>query len=84
MPAITKGSQETATHFVYCALSLKQKLILCSKTPITEKYYDQNLVQRLFLKSLEIGLTCETIMTEIKLILKNLSVLDEDLIFAVG
>ena len=76
--SIIKGSQETATHFVYRAMSFRQKLIVFSKYPITEKNYDQDLCQRLFLKSLQIGLTTETIMTEIKLILRNLSVLDED------
>ena len=45
--------------------------------------YDQDLVQRLFLKSLETGLTSETIMTEIKPLLRNPRVSDEDLIFAV-
>ena len=46
--------------------------------------YDQDLVQRLFLKSLETGLTSETIMTEIKPLLKNPTVPEKDLIFAVG
>ena len=59
-------------------MSFRQKLIVFSKYPITEKDYDQDLCQRLFLKSLQIGLTSEIIMTEIKLILRNLSVLDED------
>ena len=61
---------------------LRQKLIVLSKSTAAEIKYDQDLVQRLFLKSLETGLTSETIM--IKPLLRNLSVLDEDLIFAVG
>ena len=65
-------------------MSLRQKLIVLSKYPITEIKYDQDLVQRLFLKSLETGLTSETIMTEIKPLLRNPSVSDEDLIFAIG
>ena len=65
-------------------MSLRQKLIVLSKSPAAEIKYDQDLVQRLFLKSLETGLTSETIMTEIKPLLRNSSVSDEDLIFTVG
>ena len=65
-------------------MSLRQKLMLLSKSPAAELKYDQDLVQILFLKSLETGLTSEIKMTEIKPLLRNLSVSDEDLIFAVG
>ena len=65
-------------------VSLRQKLVVLSNSPAAEIKYDQGLVQRLFLKSLETGLTSETIMTEIKPLLRNPSVSDEDLIFAVG
>ena len=84
LSSITQGSQGTATRFVYRAMSLRQKLIVLSKSPAAEIKYDQDLVQKLFLKSLETGLTSEAIMTEIKLLLENPSVSDEDLIFAVG
>ena len=83
LSSITQGSQETATQFVYRAMSLRQKLIVLSKSPAAEIKYDQDLVQRLFLKSLETGLASETIMTEIKPLLRNPSVF-LDLIFAVG
>ena len=59
LSSITQGSQETATQFVYRAMSLRQKLIVLSKSPAAEIKYDQDLVQRLFLKSLETGLTSE-------------------------
>ena len=69
-------------------MSLRQKLVVLSKSPAAEIAaeikYDQNLVQRLLFKSLETRLTRETIMTKIKLLLRNPSVSDEDLIFAVG
>ena len=84
LSSITQGSQETATQFVYRAMGLRQKLIVLSKSPAVEIKYDQDLVQRLFLKSLETGLTSEAIMTEIKPLLRNPIVSDEDLIFAVG
>ena len=79
-----QGSQKTATQVVYRAISLRQKLIVLSKSSAAEIKYDQELVQRLFLKLLETGLTSETIMAEIKPLLRNPSVSDEDLIFAVG
>ena len=84
LSSITQGSQETAAQFVYRAMSLRQKLIVLLKSPAAEINYDQNLVQRLFLKSLETRLTSKTIVTEIKPLLRNPRVSDEELIFAVG
>ena len=60
----TQGSQNKATQCVCRALSLRQKLIVLSKSPAAETKYDQDLVQRLFLNWLETGLTSETIVTE--------------------
>ena len=82
LSSITQGSQETATQFVCYAMSLRQKLIVLSKSPAVEIKFDQDLVQMLFLKSLETGLTTVTVMR--KPLLRNLSVSDEDLIFAVS
>ena len=82
LSSITQGSQETGTQFVYRAMNLKQKLIVLSKSPTAKINYDQDLVQRLFLISLETGLKSETIMTEIKPLLRNLSLSGEDRIFA--
>ena len=74
LSSITQGSQETATQFVYRGMSLRQKSIVLSKPPAAEIKYDHDLVQRLFLKSLETGLTSKTILTEIKPLLRNPSV----------
>ena len=84
LSSITQGSQESSTQFVYCAMSLRQKLIVASYSPAAEIKYDKSLVQRLFLKALETGLTSEKIVTEIKPLLRNPKTTDEDLIFAVG
>ena len=65
-------------------MSFGQKLIVLSKSPAAKIKYGQNFVQRLFLKSLEKELTNETIMTEMKLLLRNPSMLDEGLTFTVG
>ena len=84
LSSITQGSQETVAQFVYHAMSLRQNLIVLSKSPAAEIKYDQVLVQRLFLKSLETGLTSKIIMADVKPLLRNPIVLDEDLIFAVA
>ena len=55
-------------------MSLRQKLIVLSKSPVSKIKYDQNLAQRVFIKSLEMGLTIETIMTDIKHLSRNPSV----------
>ena len=65
-------------------MSLHQKLIVVSKSSAAEIKYYKSLVQRLFLKTLEIGLISETIVTEIKPLLRNPKTTDKDLIFAVG
>ena len=78
LSSITQVSQETATQFIYCAISLRQKLIVLSKSPVAEIKHDQDLVQRLFLKSFETGLA------SVKPLLRNPSVSDEDLRFTVG
>ena len=41
-------------------MSLRQKLIVLSKSPLAETKYDQGLVQRLFLKPLKTGLISES------------------------
>jgi len=84
LSSLTQGFQESAIQFVYRTMSLRQKLILASKSPSAEIKYDKQLVQRLFLKALETGFSSETVVAEIKTLLRNSSVLDEDLIFAVG
>lgn len=56
---------------------------MASKSPSAEIKYDKLLVQRLFIKALETGFFSETVVAEIKPLLKNPSVLDEDLSFAV-
>ena len=84
LSSVTQGSQELSTQFVYRAMSLCQNLIVASNSPVPEIKYDKGLVQRLFLKALETGLTSETIVTEIKPLLRNPKTTDKDLIFAVG
>ena len=43
LSSINQGSQETATQFVYCPMSLRQKPVVLSKSPAAEIKYDQDL-----------------------------------------
>ena len=65
-------------------MSLRQKLVLASKSPGAEIPFDEVLAKRLFLKALETGLLSDAIVSEIKPLLKNIKVSDEDFIFAIG
>ena len=84
LTSLTQGQQEPATHFIYRAMSLRQTLVLASKSPVAEISYDEPMAQNLFLKSVETGLSNECILSEIKLLLRDLTTSDEDLIFSVG
>ena len=42
LSSITQGSQETATQFVYRAMSFRQKLIVLSKCPASKTKYNQD------------------------------------------
>ena len=65
-------------------MSLRQKLVLASKSPAAETSSDEHLAQKLFLEAVETGLSSESILSEIKSLLRDLATSDEDLIFAVG
>ena len=51
-------------------MSLRQKLVLTSKSPAAEISYE-HLAQKLFLKAVETGLSSETIFSEIKSLLRD-------------
>ena len=57
---------------------------MLSKSPVAKIKPDQDLVQRLFLTSVETGLASETIVTEMKPLLRNPIVSVEDPTFAGG
>ena len=65
-------------------MSLRQKLVLASKSPAAETSYDEHLPQKLFLETVDTGLRSESILSEIKSLLRDLATSDENLIFAVG
>ena len=84
LSSLTQGQQETATQFIYRAMSLRQTLVLASKPPAAEISYNEPLAQNLFLKTVETGLSNESILSEIKSLLRDPTTSDENLIFSVG
>ena len=78
------ANQDSATQCSYRAISLRQKLVLASKSSAAEINYDEHLAQKLFLKAVEAGLSSESILSEIKLLLRDPTASDDELIFAVG
>ena len=84
LTSLTQGQQESATKFICRTMSLRQKLVLASKSLAPEISYDEHLAQKLFLKAVETDLSSESILSEIKPLLRDPATSDEDLIFAVG
>ena len=82
LTSMAQLSDETACHFVIHCLEIRQKVIVASKQSdnITS---DPNLAQRLFLRTVERGITRPYVLSEIKPYLKSGSVKDEALILAV-
>lgn len=65
-------------------MSLRQKLVLAGKSTVAESSCDKHLAYKIFLKAVELGLNCESILPEINSLLKDRTPSDEGLIFAVG
>ena len=65
-------------------MSLRQKLVLAGKSTVAEISCDKHLAYKVFLKAVELGLNCESILPEINSLLKDRTPSDEGLIFAVG
>lgn len=65
-------------------MSLRQKLVLAGKSTVAEISCDKHLDYKIFLKAVELGLNCESILPEINSLLKDRTPSDEGLIFAVG
>ena len=82
LTSMAQLSDETAYHFVIRCLEMRQKVIVASKQS-DDITYDPNLVQQLFLRTLERGIASPYVLSEIKPYLKSGSVNDEAFILAV-
>ena len=81
LTSMTQLSEESVYQFVIRCLEMRQKVIVASKQA-DDIMYDPNLVQQLFLRTLERGIASPYILSEIKPYLKP-SCSDESLIIAV-
>ena len=79
---MSQFSDKTAYHFVIRCLEMRQKVIVASKQS-DDNTFEPNLVQQLFLRTLERDITNPFVLSEIKPYLKSGSVNDEALILAV-
>ena len=82
LTSVAQLSDETAYHFAIRCLEMRQKVIVASKQSY-DIIYDPNLVQQLFLRTLERGIATPHVLSEIKSYLKSGSVNDEALVLAV-
>ena len=62
-------------------MCLRQKLVLASKSLAAEISYDEHLAQKLSLKTVERGLSRESILSKIKSLLRDPATSNGDLIF---
>ena len=82
LTSMAQISDETAYHFVICCLEMRQKVIVASKQS-DDITYNPNLVQQIFLRTLERDISSQHVLSEIKPYSKSDNVNDEALIFAV-
>lgn len=82
---MSQGPTEDPQSFVIRALTVRQQILLASEEESEAGItYDKKSVQKLFLHTLETGLTNEIIRAKIRVLTKNPNVLDEELIEAVN
>ena len=84
LSCLTQDGSETAIDFVYKAMSLRQRIVLASKTPGAEISYDAGLVQKIFLKTVETGLKSTTVVNEVRPLLRQSGISDEELISSIS
>ena len=81
LTACTQMRNETALDFVLRCIELREKLVLSSKTT-GEIEYDESLVKRLFVRTLERGIENTNILNELRPLLKSEYTTDEELLEA--
>ena len=79
LSSLTQDHRESAQSFLVRALDLRQKIIFTSKEAGSGLKYDQMLVQSMFLHALMTGLRSEAVKSEMRPLLENSSVTDEEL-----
>ena len=80
LTTVVQAAQESPQSFLIRALDLRQKVLFASKEAGAKISYDESLVQKLFLHSLETGLHQEAVRTELRHFLQQPDITDESLI----
>ena len=80
LATLTQFQNEDPQAFLMRALELRQKILFVSKESDTTVKYEKQLVQNLFIHSVETGLRDDAIRVKIRPYLQKPNVLDEQLI----
>ena len=80
LTTIVQSPEESPQSFLIRALDLRQKVLFASKEAGVMIKYDENLVQGLFLHSLQTGLHHEAVRTKLRPFLQQSDITDELLI----
>ena len=84
LATICQGPKESPDSFLLRALDLRQKVLFASKEADANLKYDPQLVQGMFLRSMETGLRDDNSLTKIRSVLHIPKISDEDLIQQMG
>ena len=82
--SITQNTQESCMNFVYRAMDLRQRILVASNSPSADVKYSAALLQKVFSKAIETGLSSETVSNELRPLLRDPTTSDEELIAKVG
>lgn len=81
LTSLVQLSDETCYSFIMRCIELRNKVLIASEK--SEIPYDKPLVNKLFLRTLEYGITSQFILQEIRPLLRSTSVSDESLVSAI-
>ena len=84
LTSLAQNPQELAIPFAFWSMILQQKIVSASTSPKAKIQSDNVLVKRLFLKALKTDFQRDAIASEIKPLLKNINVSDDDSMFTIG
>eukprot|EP00794_Sanderia_malayensis_P013145 gene13145-14496_t len=80
LATVFQSLKETPEAFLLRALDLRQKVLFGSKEADATLKYDPELVQGMFLRSVETGLRDDNILTKFRSVLQTTKITDEELI----
>lgn len=78
--SLSQEPKETALNFVFRATELKEKLLWKAENEDSEEHFSHATIQQKFLRSIETGLSSDSVKFHILPHLKNVEITDEELI----